>query len=89
VACQVELQLKYEGYIKRQQEEVVKFKRLEEMRIPEHFDYQGLSGFKKEALEKLKKVRPFSIGQASRISGVSPGDIAVLLVYLKRYNNRQ
>jgi tRNA uridine 5-carboxymethylaminomethyl modification enzyme len=89
VACQVELQLKYEGYIKRQQEEVVKFKRLEEMRIPEHFDYQGLSGFKKEALEKLKKIRPFSIGQASRISGVSPGDIAVLLVYLKRYNNRQ
>ena len=89
VAYQVELQLKYEGYIRRQQEEVTKFKRLEGMRIPDDFDYQGLSGFKKEALEKLEKVRPTSIGQASRISGVSPGDIAVLLVYLKRYSSRQ
>ena len=85
VAQQVELELKYEGYIRRQEEEVFKFRKFEEMRIPHDFDYQRLSGFKKEALEKLNRVKPSSVGQASRISGVSPGDIAVLLVYLKRY----
>ncbi|MCJ7508662.1 MAG: tRNA uridine-5-carboxymethylaminomethyl(34) synthesis enzyme MnmG, partial [candidate division Zixibacteria bacterium] len=79
VASQVELATKYEGYIKRQEEEVTKFRRLENMAIPQDFDYQGVSGFKKEALEKLSKVKPVSVGQASRISGVSPGDIAVLL----------
>jgi tRNA uridine 5-carboxymethylaminomethyl modification enzyme len=85
VALQVELETKYEGYIKRQEEEVAKFRRLEGMAIPQDFDYQGLNGFKKEALEKLNRVKPTSVGQASRISGVSPGDIAVLLVHLKRH----
>ncbi|MBQ4361964.1 MAG: tRNA uridine-5-carboxymethylaminomethyl(34) synthesis enzyme MnmG, partial [Lachnospiraceae bacterium] len=61
------------------------FKKLETRVIPETFSYDGLEGIRKEALEKLKKMRPASIGQASRISGVSPADISVLLVYLKKY----
>jgi tRNA uridine 5-carboxymethylaminomethyl modification enzyme len=86
---QVELEIKYEGYIARQIKEVEKSKRLESMRIPNGFVYDGLIGFKKEALEKLKKIRPISVGQACRISGVSPGDIAVLMVYLKQFSARQ
>jgi tRNA uridine 5-carboxymethylaminomethyl modification enzyme len=82
---QVELELKYEGYIRRQKKEIEKFKKLETMRIPPDFRYDNLKGFKREALEKLKRVNPISVGQASRISGVSPGDIAVLMVYLKRH----
>ena len=82
---QVELQLKYEGYIRRQKNEIEKFKKLESMRIPDDFKYDNLIGFKREALEKLKSINPISVGQASRISGVSPGDIAVLMVHLKQY----
>jgi len=82
---QVELELKYEGYIRRQKKEIEKFKKLETMRIPQGFKYDNLKGFKREALEKLKRVNPISVGQASRISGVSPGDIAVLMVHLKQH----
>jgi tRNA uridine 5-carboxymethylaminomethyl modification enzyme len=82
---QVELELKYEGYIRRQKKEIEKFKKLETMRIPQDFRYDNLKGFKREALEKLKRVNPISVGQASRISGVSPGDIAVLMVHLKQH----
>ena len=82
---QLEIQIKYEGYIKIQEEEIEKFKKLESMLIPEDFDYDSLNGFKKEALEKFKKIKPRSIGQASRISGVTPGDIAVLMIRLKQY----
>jgi tRNA uridine 5-carboxymethylaminomethyl modification enzyme len=82
---QVELELKYEGYIRRQKKEIEKFKKLETMRIPQDFRYDNLKGFKREALEKLKSVNPISVGQASRISGVSPGDIAVLMVHLKQH----
>jgi tRNA uridine 5-carboxymethylaminomethyl modification enzyme len=82
---QVELEIKYEGYIKRQIQEIEKAKRLESMCIPEGFSYDVLIGFKREALEKLKRIKPISVGQASRISGVSPGDIAVLMVYLKQF----
>jgi tRNA uridine 5-carboxymethylaminomethyl modification enzyme len=82
---QVELEIKYEVYIKRQIQEIEKAKRLESMCIPEGFSYDGLIGFKREALEKLKKIKPISVGQATRISGVSPGDIAVLMVYLKQF----
>jgi tRNA uridine 5-carboxymethylaminomethyl modification enzyme len=82
---QVELELKYEGYIRRQKKEIEKFKKLETLRIPQDFRYDNLKGFKREALEKLKKVNPISVGQASRISGVSPGDIAVLMVHLKQH----
>lgn len=82
---QVELEIKYEGYIKRQVLEIEKAKKLESMVIPDNFDYDGLIGFKVEALEKLKKTKPISLGQASRISGVTPGDIAVLMVHLKQF----
>ncbi|MFH0930348.1 MAG: tRNA uridine-5-carboxymethylaminomethyl(34) synthesis enzyme MnmG, partial [Candidatus Zixiibacteriota bacterium] len=64
---------------------IEKFKKLENMVIPEEFDYTELKGFKREAKEKLTRIKPRSIGQASRISGVSPGDIAVLMVYLKQF----
>jgi len=85
VAEQVELEVKYEGYIKRQMQEIEKFKKLENMLIPKDFVYDNLSGFKREAKEKLKEVNPISVGQASRISSVSPGDIAVLMVHLKKF----
>jgi tRNA uridine 5-carboxymethylaminomethyl modification enzyme len=85
VAEQVELEVKYEGYIKRQMQEIEKFKKLENMLIPKDFLYDNLTGFKREAKEKLKEVNPISVGQASRISGVSPGDIAVLMVHLKKF----
>jgi len=82
---QVELEIKYEGYIKRQVQEIEKSKKLESMRIPDDFSYDGIIGLKREALEKLNKIKPISVGQASRISGVSPGDIAVLMVHLKQF----
>jgi len=82
---QVELEIKYEGYIKRQIQEIEKAKKLESMVIPKDFNYENLIGFKTEALEKLKKTKPISVGQATRISGVSPGDIAVLMVHLKKF----
>lgn len=81
----VEIEIKYEGYIQRELKEIEKYKKLENMVIPEEFDYTELKGFKMEAKEKLIKIKPRSIGQASRISGVSPGDIAVLMVYLKQF----
>jgi len=86
---QVELELKYEGYIRRQIKEIEKSKRLESMRIPEGFSYDDLKGFKREALEKLRRVKPISVGQATRISGVSPGDIAVLMVHLKQFTAKR
>ena len=80
----VEIELKYEGYIHRQEQQVARFKKLENRRIPSNFDYENIKGFSKEVLEKLKKVRPSSIGQASRISGVTPAAISLLLVVLER-----
>ena len=80
----VEIALKYEGYIFRQEQQVARFKKLENRRIPSNFDYEGIKGFSKEVVEKLKKVRPSSIGQASRISGVTPAAISLLLVVLER-----
>ncbi len=79
---QVNINLKYEGYIKRQLKQVEHFKKLEQKIIPEDIDYDKVGNLRVEALQKLKKFRPRSIGQASRISGVSPADISVLLVYL-------
>ena len=79
-----EIGVKYEGYIARQEQQVGRFQRLEEKRIPADFDWDGLTGVSAEAKEKLKRVRPLSLGQASRISGVRPPDIAVLMVSLKR-----
>ncbi len=85
VAQGVEIALKYEGYIKRELEQIEKFKRLEEKRIPLDFNYSKLEGLRIESKEKLNSIRPVSIGQASRISGVNPSDISLLLVYLKRW----
>ena len=79
---QVNINIKYDGYIKRQQKQVEQFKKLETKRIPEDIDYDVIKSLRIEAVQKLKQYRPLSIGQASRISGVSPADISVLLVYL-------
>src|SRR5690606_598879 len=78
----VEMEVKYEGYIVRQKEQVERHRRLEEKLIPERVDYQQIRGLSREAREKLALIRPRSIGQAARISGVSPADISVLLVHL-------
>jgi tRNA uridine 5-carboxymethylaminomethyl modification enzyme len=80
----IELEIKYEGYIKRQIQQIQKAKRLEERRIPFSFNYDQLPGFSREVLEKLKKIRPASVGQASRISGVTPAAISLLLVGLEK-----
>jgi tRNA uridine 5-carboxymethylaminomethyl modification enzyme len=80
----VEISIKYEGYIKRQLHQVANFKKLEGRKIPPTFTYDGLVSFSKEVLEKLKRVRPASVGQASRISGVTPAAISLLLVALER-----
>ena len=84
-AYEIELQVKYSGYIKRQLQQVGRFKKLESKPIPVAFNYDGTPGFSREALEKLKKFRPASIGQASRISGVTPAAISLLLVALEKY----
>ena len=81
---EVEIQIKYEGYIKLQEEQVEKFKNLETKILPEELDYDKIKGISLEGRQKLNKFKPRSIGQASRISGVSPADISVLLVYLKQ-----
>ena len=80
----LELKVKYEGYIQRQDRAVERFTKMEGIRIPEDFDYDAVDGISTESREKLKAVRPASIGQASRINGVRPSDITVLLVYLKQ-----
>jgi tRNA uridine 5-carboxymethylaminomethyl modification enzyme len=81
---QAEVEVKYEGYIRRQDAQVERFRRKEEKKIPPDFDYIGLSGISAEAREKLSKIRPLTAGQASRISGIRPSDIAVLLICLKK-----
>ena len=83
---EVEIQIKYEGYIKLQEAQVEKFKKLEEKILPDNIDYETLKGISLEGRQKLNKFKPHSIGQASRISGVSPADVSVLLVYLQQKN---
>lgn len=86
---QVEIQIKYDGYIKKQWIQVDQFKKLERRRIPENVDYESISGLRLEAKQKLSKVRPISIGHASRISGVSPADISVLLIHMEQLRRRE
>ena len=85
---EVEIQIKYEGYIKMQEDQVEKFKKLEEKILPENIDYEQIKGISLEGRQKLNKFKPRSIGQASRISGVSPADISVLLIYLQMQNKK-
>lgn len=89
VVEQVEIELKYEGYITRQKKQVEQYRKLERKLIPKEINYDDVPSLRLEARQKLKKFLPVSIGQASRISGVSPADISVLLVYLERYNRSQ
>jgi tRNA uridine 5-carboxymethylaminomethyl modification enzyme len=84
VVQQVEIALKYAGYITRQQDEVSRFKSLESKQIPRDFDYSTVPSLRKEARQKFAEIRPTTLGQASRISGVSPADISILTVWLKR-----
>lgn len=84
VAEEVEIEVKYKGYIKLQQQQVEKFKKLERKLLPQDIDYAEIKGLRLEARQKLNKIKPNSVGQASRISGVSPADISVLLIYLEQ-----
>ena len=84
VTDEVEIQIKYAGYLARQEKQVVEFKKEESRRLPEGIDYNAIAGLRLEARQKLSEIRPMSIGQAGRISGVSPADIAVLLIWLEQ-----
>ena len=85
---QVEISIKYEGYIKKAEKEAEKMLNLENKKIPEDIDYDKIHNLASEARQKLKEVRPTSIGQAIRISGVNPADISIIMIYLKKeYNN--
>ena len=81
---QVEIQLKYEGYIKKATDQVQRMLNMEDKKIPENINYDAISGLATEAKEKLKNIQPLSIGQASRISGVNPADVSILLIYIEQ-----
>ena len=83
VAKQVEIEIKYEGYIDRQMREIEKFKHLEKIKIPDAFDYHAVHGLSNELKEKLKAIQPASLGQASRMEGMTPAAISVLMIGLK------
>ena len=87
-AEEVEIQVKYEGYIKLEEAQVEKFKKLEAKKLDEDINYEEIKGLRLEARQKLNKIKPISVGQASRISGVSPADISVLLIYLEMKNRK-
>jgi tRNA uridine 5-carboxymethylaminomethyl modification enzyme len=88
-ATSVEVQIKYEGYIVKQQQQIDRFKKLEHRKLPDDIDYMTIEGLRIEARQKLSAIRPLSLGQASRISGVSPADISVLLIHLERKGRGQ
>ena len=83
MAEQVEISVKYEGYIQRQQKQVEDFERMEQRLLPPELDFHAIQGLRLEAREKLSEVRPANLGQASRISGVSPADVAALMIWLE------
>jgi tRNA uridine 5-carboxymethylaminomethyl modification enzyme len=84
VGQQVEVECKYEGYLRRQEAEILKFKRLEQISIPEELSYAGIPGLSNEIKQKLQEIKPLSLGQASRIPGMTPAALSILLVYLKK-----
>ncbi len=84
VALQVEIALKYEGYIQREEAEAARFRQMEDKQIPEWMDYETVPSLRKEARQKLGQIRPRTIGQANRISGITPSDLSILLVFMKR-----
>ena len=86
---QVEIQIKYEGYIKKQMIQIEQFKKLENKKLSQDLDYSLVKGISNEAAQKLNKIKPDSVGQASRISGVSPSDINVLLIYLEQKRRKE
>ena len=86
---QVNINIKYEGYISRQKKQVEQFKKMESKKIPENIDYDQVKSLRIEAVQKLKEYQPVSVGQASRISGVSPADISVLLVYMEQLKSNR
>jgi tRNA uridine 5-carboxymethylaminomethyl modification enzyme len=86
-AEQVEIQVKYEGYIWRQEEQIEKFRKMEEILIPDDMDYAALKCLRSESMEKLTRIKPRSIGQASRISGITPSDVSLILIYLKKISS--
>ena len=85
---QVEIEVKYEGYIQRQLQEIDKFRHLEQIKLPEKIDYAAVHGLSSELKEKLDAVRPASLGQASRIAGMTPAAISVLMVHLRIWKTR-
>ena len=89
VVLQVNINIKYQGYIQRQMRQVEQLKKMEDKKIPEELDYMDIKSLRIEACQKLMAIRPHSIGQASRISGVSPADISVLMIYLEQYNRKK
>ena len=88
VAEQAAISAKYTGYIKKQQDQVAKFRKLEQKKLPRDIDYLNIRGLSRESAEKMAEICPASIGQASRITGVSPADISVLLVWLEQSRRR-
>lgn len=88
VGEQINILTKYEGYIQSQLEQVAQFKKFEKKLLPKDINYSDIKGLRTEAIQKLSDIRPISIGQATRISGVSPADISVLLIYLEHYYNK-
>ena len=89
VQNEVEIMVKYEGYIEMQKKQVESFKKMEKKLLPEDINYEEIKGLRLEARQKLNKIKPYSVGQASRISGVSPADISVLLIFLEQYNRNR
>jgi tRNA uridine 5-carboxymethylaminomethyl modification enzyme len=84
IAEEVETRIKYEGYIERQKRQVIKLRRMEDVRIPDEIDYESVYGLSTEVKEKLSRVRPVSLGQASRISGITPAALMAIQIHLKR-----
>jgi tRNA uridine 5-carboxymethylaminomethyl modification enzyme len=86
---QVEIQIKYEGYITRQEEEIQRSERLQSLHLPENFRYEGIPGLSREVIEKLTRIRPHSLEQASRISGITPAAITLLAMHLKKHRTAE